>query len=199
MAAETIREGLPLMQRDPGETKNMKSKLIAGAAVAGAALMLASTAYACTTFKGHGDLVGNASATHSIVDGNNSGMGYCTLTPGAQAHGATTGSVTVVMSTVNKAGCASTKLAANSTYHVRYYNGAGFATSRKGVYNWNVDCMDGASGTFKQDVTTDANGGVTTTVSLGTGTNNIAGQDSAICISDTGGFVGSQIPVHIVT
>jgi len=163
--------------------------------------MLSSAAYACTIFKGRAVLVGNKNTNQSITDGNNSGMGYCTLTPGAQATSVSGSIASLNVTTVSKSGCASSSFDASTIYYLRYYNGVGFKT-QGGKYVRNIDCMEGASGARignTSGYTTSSTGGLSITgVALPDGSVNSTGQDSAVCLSTAGGGNGNQVPLHIV-
>ncbi|MDQ3825085.1 MAG: hypothetical protein M3325_04815, partial [Actinomycetota bacterium] len=153
--------------------------------MAAAFLLLSSAAWACTIFKGHAVMTGNRSGT-STTDGNNSGMAYCTLTPGASASASSGSIVSLNVTAVTKAGCAASNLTAGTVYYLRYYNGAGFTTTGK-KYGWNVDCMEGASGTRIGDTvngyTATSTGLSISNVALPNGSTNSTGQDSAVCLS----------------
>ncbi len=178
-----------------------------GTMVVAGVMVLASAAFACTTFKGTMTVTGNSQTPGtSTAVGKNSSMSHCSVTPGANATSG--GSVTISSTATNLSGCASSTLNANTVYDVNFVGGKAFGKPNPGptaVYQWLIDCMSPPGGSVKNlgTATTDPSGNVAaTTYSLtpaGSLTNNNLGEDSAVCLSTPSGGNGNQAPVHIVS
>ena len=210
--------------------RNRKA-LLFGTAVAGVVLFLGSAAFACTTYRGRLEVT--AGAGTSKAWGKNSGMTHCDKgTPYQVQSNATLpttgGTITVGVYPTQTGGannCPESKLSASSNgtfgllgrhYYVRYYNGAGFVADGT-TWKWNVDCMEGASGSRLSAADTGGNeiwinsdgfstaAGSTTTAgtrqyTIASGqTANGTSDRSAVCVGDTGAGNGNQAPIRIVT
>ncbi len=185
---------------------NRKS-LTFGTMVVAGIMVLASTAFACTTFKGTMVVTGNSvtAGTSTAVGKSDSGMKHCKVTPGANATN-TAGSVTISSSTTNLSGCPVSNLDGTTLYEVNFVGGKAFGkfpNGPLGTYQWLIDCMSppGSGVTNIGSVTTASNGDVAaTSFNLPSGlTNNNSGEDSAVCLSTPNGGNGNQAPVHIVS
>ncbi len=159
-----------------------RNVLLAPFGVMALVLALSSVAYACTVFKGDMTVSGTSSSTGT---GDNSGMGYCDgITP--PKAGVTRGTAF----TVSVAPSTNTKCVAqlsDMTAHVNYMMGAGPPTT--------TDCMSSRAdlGGEIQIGTMPISGG------KGSGTYTIPSTqtqtgDVQICVSDSSGFSGMQIP-----
>lgn len=173
--------------------------LLIGLTVAAIAVSASATAFACTVFKGTLTLKGNASSASVTATGTGTGMNQ-TLSSGIAKATKTAGSVTVSTG-LDQYG---RKLPANN-YAVRYYNSNTIASEGPGYtdhYHWWTDCMWGGPGSTKATVTIGSDGkiaGGSKSVSLGNSTNaDTGGQESAVCVSDSGGAFGNMAPLTIV-
>lgn len=191
-------------------------------------LALASSAYACTAFRGVLELTGNKSGawpgspTSKTIGANNGGMAHCNGSPTGYARATqTSGLVDVlVRPTVSGDGChSSTNKLAGGTYDVNYVNGAAFSGDVPGSYrNYLIDCMsedgttvknlgvltiDSAGYSLKADGTRGAQnyplGNSATTNNVDPVTNKPL-DESAICVAgpNQGISQGNQGPVAIV-
>lgn len=200
-----------------------KPMVFVGAVVAGV-IMLASTAFACTTFKGRQDVTAGGGTSQAWGDAS-TGMKHCTgsRAPTSNATVPTTGGVITVGAypiTDGDSSCPNSKLNPTKTtrpfpkrYHVYYVNRNGFVLDANGVWKWSVDCM-ASSGTRLahadgggDEIIIDGNG-----YSLGTGGTpgtrdytvpggqeaNSTTDRAGVCISDTNDGEGNQVPLQVV-
>lgn len=186
-----------------------RKKLMFGVGVGAAVLSMSSAAFACTIFRGTMTVSGNGTTSRSpsgtspsTAIGNNTGMGYCSLTPGATAK-ATGGTVTVQV-LASSAPCAVSTLTPNTAYDVNYVNGRAFydPPGPARVYGWQIDCMSpiSAGQVNLGSQTTDSLGNLASqTWNLPNGAVNASGEDSAVCVSTPNGGNGNQAPVQIVS
>jgi hypothetical protein len=192
--------------------------LLFGSAVVAIALALASTAWACTTFKGR-MTVTDANGNSSTVVGDGSGMDFCDTGFGDKVPAADTGATgrsgSQITVSVAEETCAATgkfKLDPGE-YDVNFVNWvreqgqtkSGFNSTDGGAtYNWWADCMSGILGA-------QYNLGTLTVGDLGSGkggyslpsdpltVNDPATDQSAVCVSSPGGGQGLQAPILITT
>lgn len=141
-----------------------------------------SLAYACTAFKGNMTVSGTSSSTGT---GNGSSMGYCNNVTPAKA-GVTRGTAfTVSVAPYNSTPCVANL--GTGTFDVNYKNGSGPPTT--------TDCMSNAKPNKIGTIS------VTSGSSSGTDTYTIptsaATGDAQVCVSDSGGFKGMQMPVTL--
>lgn len=177
-------------------------RVLFGFTVAVVILGLSSAAWACTVFKGQmkvrGDWPGHETHVVTAV-GNNTGMGWCSLTGHANANGVyDSGNDIYVEVSQAPSSCGGHKLPSNLNYDVTYVD---YGFYKRTLYR---DCMavGGHSKTVKiGDISVDSNG-------FGSGYYNIpAGpvQDGApweagVCVSDINynpSLYGNQAPVII--
>jgi hypothetical protein len=180
----------------------MKPKKILLAAFGAIALtaVLAAGAFACTVFRGTLSLKGNASTATVKATGTGTGMTQTLTSSIAKAH-QTNGSVTLTTG----ADAYGRKLPARNTYYVRYYNSNSDPAEGPGYtdhYHWWTDCMYGGPGkTLAGPLTIGSDGKIVGSRTFGLGDSpnrDSGGQESAVCISDSGGAFGNQAPVTIV-
>lgn len=178
-------------------------------------LAMASAAYACTVFKGQIKVRGLDVAGHethvATAVGNNSGMGWCSISGHANANG-TNDSANDIYVEVGPFGgstnCPASKLPATTStlkYAVTIVD-RGFYTDSGGNLFFNRDCMavGGHSATKKiGDITIDSNG-------VGSGNYNIGAAEAnqnanpyeaGVCVSDTKynpSLYGNQVPLMIL-
>lgn len=200
----------------------MTRKGLFGAFTAAAAvLVLASAAFACTTYRGRMTVTINSgddghSHTSTAGIGNNSGMGYCSTKPSGwnssnnpkgQAHLRTTGgSITVNVAAqddVCKGLLSGTNRLSNGTdtYNVNFNPGKMFtsATSHNEPYVRYGDCMNSEPGNVVLDANFDvSSGGGTGTYTIGSNTANATGEDGGVCVAKDGNGEGMQVPLTIV-
>lgn len=179
--------------------------LLFGFTVVAAVLALTSAAWACTVFKGKLTLQGNASTSTVTATGNNSGMGFCSITNSYAYSNGSGGSVKVTVGPASST-CGGHKLPAtgsetNLAYKVTYVD--------YGFYNssLNRDCMyNGGHSTriVLGDITVDSNG------NGGGGWYSIPGShpaqngspyEAGVCVSDTKygpSLYGIQAPLVIL-
>ncbi|MDP9386902.1 MAG: hypothetical protein M3Q48_02975 [Actinomycetota bacterium] len=180
--------------------------------VAAAVLTTSSAAFACTIFRGEmtitdTDGVSRSGAPATVTPhvsraiGNNSNMGYCKLEPGATGK---TGDVVTIEVKAAGSPCKASTLTPNTVYDVNYVNGRAFYDPKSPAfpYGWQIDCMsprDPGVEPLGAQVTADAAGLIAPFQrTLPTSSANASGEDSAICISTTGGGNGNQAPIQIV-
>lgn len=184
-----------------------------GAAVLGGIMLLGSSAYACTTFKGKMTVTGGGGST-AATGANNplNGMSWCSVptdnaaAPTGGAHGADGSAITV---TIQPAACTLTTASPSTrtNYDINFINGKAFTytisgTTGKRVYSsWILDCMSPSGGTVQNLASGKSyTMGATTSysVSLPAVTNaNASGDASAVCFSDPNGAEGNQVPIII--
>lgn len=173
-----------------------KRKLLVGTSVTAVAVMASATAFACTVFKGTLTLTGNASTASVTATGTGTGMTE-TLSAGVAKATKTAGSVKLSTG-ADRYG---RKLPARS-YFVFYYNSTATAPGYTDHYHWTTDCMTGGPGVKKTTVSIGSDGriaGQPLTVALGDSARaDTGGQESAVCVSDSGAAYGLQAPVTIV-
>lgn len=186
-----------------------KRRLMTGAFVATAwVLVLASTAFACTTFLGNMSVT--AGGGTSSATGSTGGMSYCSgVTDGASASSSGTISVSVSPATGSCAG-----QLPNGTYRVTFINNNAYAMPFSSwILQSNGDCMakGGSTGTttLETSFTVTSGSGSDTSVTLPSGltadSNNPGGTRSGVCVSDfpadpvmmSGS--GMEVPLKIVT
>lgn len=190
-------------------TGRTRKIVIGGAAGVAAIMLLASSAYACTVFRGKMTVTGGGGST--FATGNNSSMSWCaapadnaSASSGGGAKGADGSSITV---TIQPGDCNTSSPSSRSDYDINFYNGKAFtytisSTTGKRVYStWLVDCMSprdagvvnlGYGGVYTNGTTK------SWTVALPSVTNaNASGQASAVCFSDRFGNNGNQVPILI--
>lgn len=173
-----------------------KRNVLVGMCVAAIAVMVSASAFACTVFKGTLSLRGNASSATVTATGTGTGMSQTVNSTIAKAK-QTAGAVT--LSTGSDA--YGRKLPANS-YLVRYYNSTSTAPGYSDHYHWKTDCMTGGPGKTLTTVTIGSDGkisGQPKTIGIGDSARlDSGGQESAVCVSDSGGAFGNMAPVTIV-
>ncbi|MDP9388207.1 MAG: hypothetical protein M3Q48_09945 [Actinomycetota bacterium] len=186
----------------------MTSAFVVGAAV----LTMSSAAFACTVFRGEMTIKENdghsrsglpltVTANQSRTVGNNANMGYCKLEPGATGF---SGAEVTIEVKAAPSGCPSSTFTPNTNYDVNYVNGRAFydPISPAFPYGWQIDCMsprDLGVVALGSQVAANASGEVPAfTRTLPTSSANASGEDSAICLSTTGGGNGNQAPIQIV-
>lgn len=205
-------------------TRLSRSKITALAAVAlGAALMVASTAWACTAFLGTFEVTGDGDGMVTAIGEdhyekndpsstsfgmNQSIEGSTEATSGATGGTDGAGSITVETGPTDDG----VKLPASDEphptreevgpYHVNFLNGPAYATHDQ----WTLDCMsyliENTTEIIKLgEVIVGDNGkieGQPTTFSLPDGTVPDEIGESAACISDEGGWYGNQAPITML-
>lgn len=194
--------------------KALSASFIAVACV----LALASTAYACTVFKGQMKVRGLDVSGHETHEvrwvGNNTGMGYSCRTGHANANGANDAAndIYVEVSGYNDGtgGCADSKLPQNGSdgrvldYDVTFIDKA-FETTSSGTF-FRKDCMavGGDLGTKKiGDISIDSTGFGSGNYNIGSA---IANQNknpwqAGVCVSDTNyspSLYGMQVALDIL-
>jgi hypothetical protein len=186
---------------------NLRKALLAGAGVVATVLVIASTAYACTVFKGRLTLTGNGNQPtgSSVTLGKNAGMQHCANSPSGYTSAPLSGGtvdVVVAKNTTGTTACPNSQLPAD-TYDINYENGAAFSGDLPTSYrNWLIDCMSPHSNNLTT-MTVDSNGdGSKTGVSLNSTERNtkVGSQivdESAICVSTSDGAYGNQGPIFI--
>jgi hypothetical protein len=208
------------------QLRNTRRKLSFAGSVTAIVLVLASAAFACTTFKGKFNVT--AGPGTSTAFGANSGMKHCPPPndPKSVAEVPTSGGtiqVEAFPTGTNTTDCPSSQLSASKTtmpfprrYYIYYVNQNGFVDNG-GVWKWSVDCMAGSgtklstSETGKSDeIWINSNGRSTTgdstspegpryyTVPGGQAASS-ATDRAGVCISDTGAGQGNQTPLRIVS
>lgn len=188
--------------------RNKKFLLMPFGAVA-LVLALASTAYACTVFRGTLTLTGDKGGSVTAT-GLRTGM-VNRVTASKAMVSASGGWVNVSTGTD---GCCNrlpqkTPAGVIRTYYLIFFNGEGFDTHG----HWFNDCMAGDNGDNKATVHLNANGQIAQMlvgssyvdvaqplkIDLGSGlTPDVGTQESAFCISDSSGLFGNQAPVTVV-
>lgn len=185
-------------------------------ATAGMVLVLASAAFACTTYKGMMTVTAGTTASVVVGDNTNGSHRYCSpiLGPGAQASSGSTVAIKVGPAADCLGGSASPTVGQNKlagTFNVKFYNGAGF-TGGATSYAWNTHCGPNGPGVLLSDPGTgltavmavDVTGAGQVAVTLPTGlTANSMGDASAICVNDTTATAGNpkdgnQAPIVII-
>jgi hypothetical protein len=186
-----------------------KRRLAWGFAVVGVALMVSSTAYACTAFRGKMVVSGGGGST--TVVGTGGGMQYCNkpvdnaAAPGGGAHGSSGSAITI---SVSPATCGMTTQLVKNVYNVNFVNGSAYtfkinATSHKRVYSaYKLDCMSRGAGVVGLTPSTLAvpdSGVASGSFTLPGGlTKNGPSDASAVCVADVHAFQGMQSPIMIV-
>ncbi len=180
-------------------------RMMSGVFVATATVLaVATTAFACTTYRGSETVTKTGSST---AIGSNSGMTYCNgVTDGATASSGNSITVAVAPATC---GGTSYQLPSN-TYDVSFINNKAYTMP---FSSWildqaNGDCMavGGSTGTVilktGWSITT---GTASTSVTLPTGLttdhNNPSGTRSGVCVSDTStpmSSYGMEVPLKII-
>jgi len=192
----------------------MKTKarriLVTMGGAAGAALLMASAAYACTTFKGTLTLTAGGGNTKVVGSGN--GMSYCSgypkdnaAAPAGGAHGKAGGVVKVAVAP--STGCNTLQLPAD-TYLVNIGNGKAYgftvnaATHKRTYGSMQIDCMTPSRGITPLSPTSlsvPASGSASGNFTLPGSLNKNGPSDaSAICVANRGGSLGLQAPIIIV-
>ncbi|MGI8685511.1 MAG: hypothetical protein ACR2MO_10565 [Acidimicrobiales bacterium] len=168
------------------------------AAIAGF-MVVASVAYACTTFKGTFTVTpGGTNSSGSVTaTGNCSGMGYSSGGApsggvGAATAKASTGTGTVSIATSAGGGCQLTA----GTYDINYLNGPAFRNHTNRV----LDCMSGLGGTSVNlgQVSVNSSGVASGTFNLPLSVGDVSPLESAVCISDTVAIEAHMVPVFII-
>ncbi|MEN3316349.1 MAG: hypothetical protein V7605_2583 [Acidimicrobiaceae bacterium] len=185
-----------------------KRKLVWGFAVAGAALMVSSAAFACTAFKGQMVVTGGGGST--TVVGTGGGMQYCkppadnAAAPGGGAHGTSGSSITIALS---PATCGVSMKLTKNLYNVNFSNGAAYnftinANTHKRKYGaYKTDCMSRGAGVVALTpgtLSVPDSGIASGTFTLPGGlTKNGPSDASAVCVADAHAFQGMQAPIII--
>lgn len=160
----------------------------------GALLVPMSAAYACTAFKGTMTVTGNAATPGSVsATGDGSSMRYCSGPTGtANVKANTSGTVSV---TIGPATGSCTGKLTSGTYELREVAGTWNPSTQSGS-----DCMAPTGGTWPgmKTISVDGNGNSSATAT-GSFTPGAAGGSISICVSDTLGNTGNQVPLSIVT
>jgi hypothetical protein len=181
---------------------------VAGAA--GAALLFASAAYACTNFRGTMTVTAGSGSTKVV--GSGLGMSYCAgypkdnaAAPAGGAHGTSGG--TIKISVAPSTGCNTLRLAAD-TYHANFANGKAYtftvnATTHKRTYSGiKIDCMNlgrGISSLTPATLSVPATGVASANFKLPGGLLKSGPSDAAaVCLANTGATIGLQAPIIIV-
>jgi hypothetical protein len=194
--------------------------LLFGSAVVAIVLALASTAWACTTFKGR-MTVTDANGNSSTVVGDGSGMDFCDTGFGDKVPAADTGATGTpgaqITVSVEPADCNGTTFQLDDgNYDVNFVNWvteqnqtkSGFKSTDGGAtYDWWADCMSGILGA--QVVLADQTFQVVNGTNTGTPytlpganeidwkVNDLTTDQSAVCVSSNGGGQGLQAPILI--
>lgn len=193
--------------------------------IASVALVLSSTAYACTIWRGQ--MTVNKTGSTATVKGwgeGSIGMQHCPGRPwdGAVSVDADTDSVDVVVAPVGNDGNALTNCyrsgdnhlnqsGSSVTYDINFIN-TGFAdfVGIGAARDWNHDCMtNGSSGWFKIGTITinSAGSGSASNVAIDKSNNHPNGQagiadlpgtESAICVSAPNASEGMQNPITVI-
>ncbi len=193
-------------------SKHHRKPLVFGFVSAVAVMTLASTAFACTFFRGTMKAQGNATTDVVTVIGNNTGMGYCGNTISGFAKATKSSGVVAILLQP-----ASTCLDGNGvnrlprdTYSVDFINGAAYTTDSSGKTTMKLDCMTpgGDTGTTNiGSIAVDSSGFSLKTdgtrgaraYALPSGlTANGPSDESAVCVSDSTATDGHQAPIVIV-
>ncbi|MGH9151575.1 MAG: hypothetical protein ACRD03_04010 [Acidimicrobiales bacterium] len=162
-------------------------------------LALASTAFACTIFRGKFVVTGSAGGTVRAV-GNDENMSWCAGFPkGTATAPANGGSITVKVAKA-KSPCPLSRLP-EGKYDIRFFNGAAHTITPD--RDWQVDCMGG------DDVLVSVRiGGLYVNQYGAGGPKTIAlpsnlipngpNDESAVCITGSGATFGNQAPLTIL-
>jgi hypothetical protein len=176
----------------------MKKSLVIGLLSAlAASAVLATTVFACTNFVGQFTVTGSGGGAVTAT-GNDTCRSYappqhCTFKMSQTLSGSTTalhgtGSITI--------GWTSTPTGITGTYDVNVVGGDAYNNN---ATPWQIDCMDGSSGITKLGSTVLSSSGLSVTnFSLPSGSvANAAGQESAVCISDSAANFGNEAPIAL--
>lgn len=177
-------------------------------AAAAVVLVVVSTAYACTSFKGQFNVTGNAAGSGTVVaTGNGTSMGYKSI---SSAYAKVTGSSgSLTFSTNADPADANNKLPSGRTYYLRWDPFTGTSDGDFPTHTaWKYDCMEGRYGsrlgTGGVTVSSTGSGGPwvrsipTTSNRTPTGTDGKPYNEAAACISDGTALYGNQAPVTVV-
>lgn len=168
-----------------------KPVVLAFGVIAGV-LLMTSTAFACTVFKGRFTVTPSAPGGSGSVTavGNNSGMGYCGSGPSGTAQFATGGGGFSAVVAPDNTGCNGSKLPAG-LYTITWSPGP--SVNNNNVYDPRInDCMNLSKnqlGTMVVDTNGDGSGSYTLSAPSG---------DAQICVSDPTGGRGNQVPVKVI-
>lgn len=173
-----------------------KKVLITAFGTMGLTAILAASAFACTVFRGTLTLQGNRSATTVKTTGLATGMSQ-TVSNGVAKASKSGGSIKLWAGKDQYGRALPAK-----TYLVRYYNSTSSAPGYSTHYRWQTDCMTGGPGRQIGTATVNSTGafnGGALTFSLGNSARtDSGGQESAVCVSDSGAAFGNMAPVAIV-
>ncbi len=193
-------------------SKHHSRPLLFGFVSAIAVMALASTAFACTVFRGTMKARGNATTDVVTVIGNNVGMGYCNgAISGFAKATKSSGAVAILLqpasTCLNSSGV--NKLP-QDTYSVDFINGAAYTTDSSGTTTRKLDCMTpgGDAGTTNigsiavdsggYSLKTDGTRG-SRSYALPSGlTANGPSDESGLCVSDSSAVDANQAPIVIV-
>lgn len=177
--------------------KSSPRRLAFGVASVAVALALASTAYACTTYRGYFTIKGYNQPSSTAVGANgtnpNGGMRYCNDIVPAQAK-VPKAYITDFTATVGPASSCLVngvnKLRPSSvlgTYDINYQAGTAY-------YG---DCMSGSSNiTRLGGMTVDSNGNGSGSYNLVSSSTPLGAGD--LCISDRAAYDGNQMPIEVI-
>ena len=175
-------------------------------------VLMASVAFACTTYQGK--MTVTAGGASSISQGNNNcdvscgaangSMRWCNgITLGAHVPASTGGSATVTMATTTACVAHSPSwpenhLAGSTTFDINYINVDYMLTSTTTVGNPG-DCMswNGSGGMVNiTTATTTSGGGFTKSITIPSGTANTGSYYSGLCVSSSNSDYGNQAGVQ---
>lgn len=149
-------------------------------------LVLASAAYACTTFVGQQTVTQGANSATSVGIGGNGGMAYCTTPPSVSL--SSTGTTYTIGVSAKTGTCAGQLPATNSGL-------LGMGPTYKAYKTSGTDCMAGSGTAITGGGVTVNNSGFGQTASLAANTLTVG--NTNLCISDSGAAKGMQSPVTV--
>lgn len=176
---------------------NHRKPLVFAFGVMAGVLLLTSTAFACTAFRGRFTVTPTAPGTGSVTAvGSNSGMNYCAGPTGTATFAAPYDFTAAVTAAAGITGCNGgngSKLSPG-LYTVTYNYGT--SVNNNGQYIATInDCMNLSTRQLGSMVV-DANGDGSGSYRLPASLNNIG--DAQICVSDPTGGQGNQVPVKLI-
>ena len=174
-------------------------RLVMVAVVIGVSLALASTAFACTIFRGKFVVTGSGGGTVYAV-GDNNNMAWCAGFPKGTATAPANGGTITVKVAKAKAPCPLSRLP-EGKYDIRFFNGA--AHTKSPDRDWQVDCMGGDDILLSVKIgslyVNEYGAGGPKTIALPSGLiPNGANDESAVCVTGAGATYGNQAPITIL-
>ena len=185
--------------------RGRRRALLGGATVVAVTMALCSAAFACTIFRGKFIVQGSGSNAGKVYAiGANSGMNYCSAGfPTGTARAPRNGGTVTVSVVKNKNSACPTGTPGgrlpSKMYDINFLNGpAHFVTPDR---DWQLDCMSGIAGPVKigqMNVDQYGRGGPKTLSLPSNLAPNGPNDESAVCISDSTGTYGNQVPITIL-